>query len=223
MLELTPQKKLHHAETQSNLVPDDRFRRLLNKADWKALPERVRRRFSVKARNGQSILFRGETTELKISLVGALLAQLARVIGAPLPLDKKSEERPAMVAVTDDPDADGQIWTRIYARGAGFPQAVNSAKRFSGPTGLEEHVGGGVSMSLKLYVRDGALFFQSVDYFLTVLGFRFRLPPAATPGRMVIGHHDLGEGVFAFTLTLTHAWFGVLIAQTTIFHDMKEA
>jgi hypothetical protein len=223
MLQFQELQKLPKKTVDSGLVPDERFRRLLSNRDWNALPERVRRRFSMKARAGESILYRGETTELKITRPGAVLAQLARLIGAPLPLDQKSESRPAMVAITDDPDTDGQVWTRIYGRGAGFPQAVNSAKRFSGPTGLEEHVGGGVSMSLHLSVDDGALFFRSVDYFLTFLGARLKLPAALTPGRMVIGHHDLGEGAFAFTLTLTHKLFGVLIAQTTIFHDMTEA
>ncbi len=204
-------------------VIDNRFRRLLNDEDWAMLQEPVQRRFSVKARDGESIVYRGQTTELTMAPLGALLAQLARIIGAPLPLDQKSESRPAIVTITDDPDTDGQIWTRLYGRGAGFPQAVNSAKRFSGPTGLEEHVGGGISMSLKLSVADGALFFTSVKYYLKVFGLRMKLPDALTPGRMVIGHHDLGAGAFAFTLTLTHDLFGVLITQTTIFHDMKEA
>lgn len=208
---------------RARFVPDNRFRRLLSESDWASLPERVQRRFSIKARHGQSIVYRGETAELKMTQTGALLAQAARIIGAPLPLDKKSENRPAIVAVTDDPDTDGQVWTRLYGRGAGFPQAVHSAKRFCGPTGLEEHVGGGVSMSLKLSVAEGALYFTSVDYYLKIFGLRFKLPAAFAPGSMVIGHHDMGEGVFGFTLTLTHPLLGVLMAQTTIFYDMTEA
>ncbi|MCK5749611.1 MAG: DUF4166 domain-containing protein [Oricola sp.] len=207
----------------ARLLPDDRFQSLVQEEDWAALPERVRQRFSLKARRGDSIVYRGVTTELKQNLAGLVLTQAARIIGAPLPLDKRSEARPAIVAITDDPDRDGQVWTRLYARGAGFPQSVNSAKRFSGPTGLEEHVGGGVSMSLILSVEGGALFFSSVDYFLTVFGVRIKFPEAFAPGRMVIGHHDLGAGRFAFTLTLTHALFGLMISQTTIFHDMTEA
>lgn len=204
-------------------VPDDRFQRLLPPGAWETLPASVRRRFSHKAFAGESVVYRGVTTELELTLPGLILAQAARLIGSPLPLDADAKGRPAIVVVAGDPGGGGQIWTRLYGRGAGFPQSVNSAKRFSGPTGLEEHVGGGVSMSLRLSVKDGALFFSSVDYFLTFCGRRFKWPRSLSPGRMVIGHHDVGGGAFAFTLTLSHPWFGAMISQTTIFHDMAEA
>lgn len=209
--------------TSANEISDDRFARLLPADDWLSLPEAVQRRFGYKAGPGQSVLYRGVTTDLSHTLPGLILAHAARLIGAPLPTNRKSEKYPAMVAITDVPDTSGQIWTRLYSRGAIFPQAINSMKRFSGPTGLEEHVGGGVSMSLKLSVKGGALFFSSVDYFLTLFGMRIKLPAMLAPGRMVIGHHDMGDGAFAFTLTLTHGFFGSMISQTTIFHDMEEA
>jgi hypothetical protein len=158
-----------------------------------------------------------------MSLYGRILALAARLIGAPLPLDERLRARAAMVAVTADASGEGQIWTRIYGRRAGFPQMVNSLKRFGGPTGLEEHVGGGVSMSLRLEVADGALLFKSVDYYLTLMGRRVRLPQFLSPGAMTIGHHDLGEGRFLFTLTLVHEFLGVLIEQSTVFADMEEA
>lgn len=219
----TPRRNAIANRQTERLISDGRFQRLLSDDDWNVLPEAVRRRFSHKAGPGESVLYRGVTTELQQTLPGIVLAHAARMIGAPLPLDQKSERRPAIVVITDDPDTDGQIWTRLYGRGVGFPQAINSTKRFSGPTGLEEHVGGGVSMSLKLSVSDGALFFSSVDYFLNIFGVRLKLPAMFTPGRMVIGHHDLGGGAFAFILTLTHRVFGVMISQTTIFQDMEEA
>lgn len=202
---------------------EERFRRLLGENAWRSLPEATRRRFARKVESGESLIYRGVTTGLRMTRLGRLLAQAARLIGAPLPLDARSEARPAVVAVTAHPTGNGQVWTRIYARGAGFPQMVNSTKRFSGPTGLEEHVGGGVSMSLALSVEDGALMFRSVDYFLNVFGLRLRIPRVLAPGEMAIGHRDLGEGEFAFTLTLTHPRFGGLIEQTTIFTDMEEA
>lgn len=205
------------------LAEEDRFRRLLCDRDWLSLPESTRRRFALKVRGGQSMIYRGVTTQLRVSRLGRLLCQAARVIGAPLPLDARSEAKPAVVAVTEHPSGNGQIWTRLYARGAGLPQTVNSVKTFGGPTGLEEHVGGGVSMALTLSVAGGALFFRSAGYFLTLFGRRIRIPDALAPGAMVIGHHDLGDRAFAFTLTLTHPRFGLLIEQTTVFTDMEEA
>ena len=148
--------------SRANLIPDNRFKRLVSSNEWSALPAAVRRRFSFKAGPGQSVLYRGVTTELSHTLPGLILAHAARLIGAPLPTNRKSEKYPAMVAITDVPDTGGQIWTRLYSRGAIFPQAINSIKRFSGPTGLEEHVGGGVSMSLELSVKGGALFLPAV-------------------------------------------------------------
>lgn len=203
-------------------VSENSFRRLLSEADWRALPDATRRRFTRNVCGGQSVLYRGVTTHLRMNCFGRIIGQAARMIGAPLPLDARSEARPAVVAVTEHPSGNGQVWTRIYARGAGFPQMVNSVKTFSGPTGLEEHVGGGVSMSLALCVKDGALWFRSVDYFLNAFGRRFRLPAWLAPGDMVIGHHDLGAAGFVFTLKLTHARFGALIEQTTVFTDMEE-
>ena len=211
------------ARYRNGVTHDDRFRRLLSEDDWRSLPEAVRRRFQEKARNGGSILYRGVTTRLKLTMAGALLANVARLIGAPLPLDESADGRPAMVAVTEDPVSEGQIWTRIYGSRRGFPQMINSAKRFTGPTGLEEHVGGGVSMSLALFVESGALVFASVDYFVTVFGRRVRLPRILSPGAMRIVHRDQGGGAFAFELSIKHSVLGLLVEQTTIFHDMQEA
>lgn len=204
---------------------DDRFRTLLGADDWASLPPTVRARFSAKPRIGASALYRGQTTRLVMNAAGRAFAALARVVGAPLPVDDHCNHCDAVVAVTDAAGGAGQVWTRLYARRDGFPQAIHSMKKFAGPTGLEEHVVDtkhfGLGMTLRLSVRAGALFFSSVDYFFRVARWRVALPAPLAPGRMVIGHHDLGAGRFLFTLTLTHPVFGLMIDQETVFEDME--
>lgn len=201
---------------------DSRFQKLLGEADWAALPAAVRARFSAEHEVGASAVFRGRTTRLRMNAAGRVLAGLARFVGAPLPVDLRCKDCDAVVAVTDAAEGEGQIWTRLYARKNGFPQAIHSMKKFAGPTGLEEHVVDtpffGLGMTLTLSAAAGALYFASADYFLRIL--RWRMPLLA-PGRMVIGHHDLGAGRFLFTLTLTHPVFGLMIDQETVFEDME--
>lgn len=206
---------------------DRRFERLLPVDDWQKLPIAVQNRFRKRLDPGQSVVYRGQVSKMMMTRKGWLLAQIARLIGAPLPLDRASTSRPAMVCVSDDEATNGQIWTRIYCKRHGFPQAVNSVKRFEGPTGLEEHIGAGIGMGLKLRVDGAALLFEADHYFVKILGLKLRLPFWLAPGEMTIGHHDMsathGEGVFAFSLDLVHPRFGALIHQTVLFTDMQEA
>lgn len=204
--------------------PDVRspFEALLSRKEWTSLPAAVRRRFSETLTSGDSVVYRGIVKKLNLSPLGWLLAQGARIAGAPLPFDSWQEGRAAVVAVTGSPGLGGQVWTRLYGRRDGFPQVVHSAKRFAGPTGLEELVHGGVGMALTLKVEDNSLLFCSAGYFLTLLGTRLQLPRFLSPGALIVGHHDLGDGAFAFTLDLHHPWFGRLIHQTAHFHDMED-
>jgi hypothetical protein len=198
-------------------LADLRFRALLSTEAWAALPLAVRRRFSRRMAGGATVIYRGDVTAVQANASGRLLAQAARLIGGPLPL--VFGPGAAVVVVTEDHVGQGQVWTRLYARRTSFPQVIHSAKRFAGPTGLEEHIGAGVGMALTVAVEDEALVFRSAFYFLTVFGLRLRLPRWAEPGRLTIVHRDLGEGAFAFTLTLDHPWLGRLIAQDAVFKD----
>lgn len=198
-------------------LADLRFRTLLPAEDWAALPLAVRRRFSKRMKGGATVVYRGEVVAVEAHPMGRLLAQAARLIGGPLPLVFKPGA--AVVAVTEDAVGRGQVWSRMYVRKTGFPQVIHSAKRFAGPTGLEEHVGGGVGMALTVAAEEGALVFRSAFYFATVLGLRLRLPRWTEPGALTITHRDLGEGRFAFTLALDHPLLGRLIGQDAVFHD----
>jgi len=198
-------------------LADLRFRSLLSAEAWAALPLAVRRRFSKRMTGGATVAYRGAVVAVRASAAGRVLAEAARLIGGPLPL--VFEPGAGVVTVTEDQVGQGQVWTRLYARRSGFPQVIHSAKRFAGPTGLEEHIGAGVGMALTVAVEDEALAFRSAFYFVTVLGLRLRLPRWAEPGRLTIVHRDLGGGDFAFTLVLDHPWLGRLIAQDAVFKD----
>jgi len=199
-------------------IEDFRFRALLGEAAWARLPEAVQRRFSKCLAPDETIVYRGEVVATELSRLGRLLSFFARAIGAPLPL-ADGATGPALVVVSEDARLGGQCWLRIYTRPGRFPQAIHSAKRFRGPTGLEEYVGCGIGMALRVSVDDGALVFRSSGYFLDLGRWRLQLPRLLHPGRMRIEHRDLGGGSFAFTLELTHRLCGRLVYQLARFRD----
>ena len=200
---------------------DERFSRLLPPADWARLPGPVRRRFSRHLGPTETALYVGEVASTRLTLVGRLLGQLARVIGAPLPL-APSGRVAAAVVVTEDAALAGQIWTRLYARPGRPPQVIHSTKRFAGPTGLEECVGGGVGMRLCLTVEHRALVFRSAGFFIRIAGRTLALPAWLTPGAVEVVHREERDGAFSFTLSVVHPWCGAVIRQVAFFRDRPE-
>ena len=213
----SPQPQVQ-TQTQGSGLSDLRFRTLLGEAAWARLPEPVRRRFSKCLAPGELLVYRGEVVATELSRTGRLLAHLARAIGSPLPLTDGATG-PALVTVAEDAQLGGQCWTRIYARQGRFPQTIHSAKRFRGPTGLEEYVGRGIGMALCVSEEDGTLVFRSSHYFLQLGTMRWRLPCALAPGRMEITHREEGGGTFSFRLVLRHPLLGTLVQQLAYFHD----
>lgn len=201
---------------------DAPFRRLLGEARWAALPAAIQRRFARHVAAGACVSYVGEVVECRMSCAGWLLAQLGRLVGAPLPL-RRDTGVAASVSVTGDMAGRAQYWTRQYAARHGFPQVIHSAKRFAGPTGLEEYLGLGIGIALTLDTADGTLLFVSDHYFLQLGGLRLRIPRWLAPGQLVIGHVELGDGRFVFTLDLVHPWFGELIHQLAVFADCEPA
>lgn len=198
---------------------DTRFRRLVGEAGWAALPDAVRKRFSKRLAQPYLSLYAGVIEEIRFSRLGWLLAQMCRLMGAPLPLHRDSGTA-ATVSVSEDGAGGGQCWTRVYTRARGFPQVIHSAKRFAGPTGLEEYLGKGLGMALCVVAVDGGLEFRSDHYFI-VFGHRhLRLPHWIGPGRTVVRHIDRGEGNFEFSLSLVHPLFGELVHQVGGFRDV---
>jgi hypothetical protein len=201
-----------------NALTDPRFRRLVPSVAWNALPEDVRRRFSKRLTGTAVAAYSGEIVWTRLSRAGWWLAQLCRVIGAPLPL-AASGPAPAAVAVCEDRKSGGQCWTRLYGRTQGYPQLIHSAKSFAGPTGLEEHIGGGFGMALTVRAEADALIFTSDHYFWQFGRLRLRLPGWTAPGVTVVTHQHLGSGRFAFDLKVTHQRLGELVSQHGLFRD----
>lgn len=197
---------------------DLRFRALMPEAEWASLPLPVRRRFSKRLAGGKTVVYTGEILETRMSRAGWCLAQLARLVGGPLPTSTDAHV-PSVVTVTEDMATGGQIWTRLYAHRNGFPQIIHSSKRFAGETGLEEYLGYGFGMVLTIHARDGALVFRSDRYFLQLFGHRFVLPRWLSPGVMTVSHAEIGGGRFSFVLQVEHPRFGELVHQSVAFRE----
>jgi hypothetical protein len=194
---------------------ENRFADLAGEA-WNELPLAVRRRFSRHLSDGERVVYLGEVAHTRLSRTGWLLAQVARIVGSPLPLER-SERTAVSVLVTGCERLGGQAWTRIYDRAHGLPQVIQSTKRFGGATGLEEMVGCGVGMRLKLSVRERALVFRSAGYFLRCFGIELSLPLWMTPGVIEVVHREESLSRFSFSLSVEHAWAGHIIDQVAFF------
>jgi hypothetical protein len=205
-------------EIRDDRLGDLRFRALLPDDDWKRLPPATRQRFSKRLADGSTAIYVGEVVEISFNRVGWWLAQIARLIGGPLPTSTDTKV-PSIVTVTEDAATSGQVWTRIYARRNGFPQVIHSSKRFAGLTGLEEYLGFGVGMALRIVVDGQALLFRSAGYFVQAGGLKFTLPAFLTPGALTVTHADLGSGEFQFTLEIVHPRFGMLVRQMAVFRE----
>lgn len=200
------------------VLHDSRFRRLVGSEAWGELRPAIRARFGKRLEGSTVAIYRGEIIAARMNFAGRLLAQLCRTIGAPLPLWCETGV-PAVVIVSEDIATAGQRWTRVYHRHHGAPQAIVSAKAFAGPTGLEEHIGRGFGMALRVMASPDCLIFASEHYFWQLGSLRLRLPRWLTPGQTTVTHRDIGGGEFSFELNLHHPWLGELIHQTALFCD----
>ncbi len=201
---------------------DIRFRALLGVQQWALLPPAVQQRFSKRVAGGRTVVYKGKVTAIAFTRPGFALAHLLRFIGSPLPISRATGN-PSVVTVTEDAASGGQFWTRLYVRERGFPQVIHSVKRFAGPTGLEEAVGFGIVMALRLSVVDGALVFSSADYALCIGRCRISLPKWITPGSLTVTHEEIDATTFRFTLTLRHPVFGLLVHQEAVYSEETPA
>ena len=110
------------------LLDDRRFHDLLPDEEWGRLPLAIWRRFSKRFADGETVVYVGTIEEASFSRAGWWLAQLARIIGGPLPLCTETGV-PMVVTVTEDAASGGQIWTRICARTCGWRCGYRSSTK----------------------------------------------------------------------------------------------
>ncbi|HKX92949.1 MAG TPA: DUF4166 domain-containing protein [Sphingomicrobium sp.] len=207
------------ADTSDAKLLDLRFRALLGSEAWEGLPAEVRRRFSKRLSGARAAIYRGLVVDMRMSQCGWLLAQLCRLFGAPLPLNPKAGGG-ALVSVSEDRGGGGQCWTRIYARPDRFPQVIHSAKRFAGPTGLEEYLGCGLGMALLVQPLSDGIAFVSDHYFFQLGRRRVRLPALLAPGVTRVTHRQVAGSSFLFGLEVVHPLAGLLVRQEILFDDV---
>lgn len=200
---------------------DLRFRKLLSDAQWNSLPADVRKRFSKRVQGGASAVYVGLIDAVRMNWAGRLLSQALRLVGAPLPISRDINV-PSVVTVTEDVATGGQVWTRLYGNRSGFPQIIHSAKRFSGPTGLEEYIGAGISIALKTSVEDSILVFSSDQYFMKIGNWKIKLPGIIFPIKLKVTHEEIDADAFLFTLTLSHRLLGELIYQAGHYREEQQ-
>jgi len=198
---------------------DLRFRALLGRGAWDGLPVEVQRRFSKRLAGPKVAFYRGMVVAMHVSPIGRLLTHFCRLVGAPLPLNPKAGGM-AIVSVSEERRGGGQNWTRIYGRPGHFPQVIHSAKRFSGSTGLEEYLGRGLGMALRVEPLSDGIAFVSDHYFFQFGPWRLRLPSALGPGVTRVTHRQIAGTSFLFGLEVTHSLAGTLVHQEILFDDV---
>jgi hypothetical protein len=183
---------------------------------WRRLPPAVRERFAWKPVQGAAIRYRGVMAVVRCSAVGALMAQLCRVIGTPL-APYCGRDVPVTVTLRRDDESGGIVWERLYRFAGRAAVRCVSVKRVSAGEGLLECVGGGVGMWLRLSERRGELHFRSIGYFWRRGRFRLALPSWLSPGELHVVHADLGAGRFRFCIAVRHRLFGETFFQDGVF------
>ena len=185
------------------------------------MPLSIRRRFSRRVADGNTVVYVGEILETRMSITGLVAcasdaADWFAVSGLP------ESHMPCVVSVTEDmPSIGGQTWTLLYARRRRFPQIVYSSKRFAGPTGFEDHVGYGVGMTLTYGGCGRCACLSQPRLFRRILRAAHPAADLATPGALSVTHAECADGRFSFTLDVVHPRFGLLIRQMGLFREAR--
>jgi len=206
------QAPLAEAEQHRFTTADDTYQKLLGIKAWSKLKPEIRKRFSMKPGSQQTIHYRG-WIHVRRNIAGFLFACFCKIIGGPLVIQ---QDRSVPIEVELQAEANGGVsWIRNYHFNRGSSQ-VKSSKRLNTQGELEEHIGCGLSMRLKVFERDGNLYFLSEDYRWRIGRFCFTVPTLLTPGVTLVSHEQIAGNRFRFSLSVNHRYFG------EVFHQLGE-
>ena len=202
---------------------------LAGAAAWARLPAAVQRRFGAAHAD---VTYQGHM-DMRCSAIGHVYAALARLWGGPL-THLNTTAIPTTVRVSGN-GCGGVMWERCFHTGGNSTtdaprparndrndrndRTVRSTKEIGADGGLLERTDGGLSMSLDVLEENGALVFRSRRFWWVVGGLRIGVPALLTPGTCRVAHTDLGSGLFRFTLSMQHPWWGETFHQSGVFVD----
>ena len=111
---------------------DLRFRSLIADEDWTTLSPAIRRRFTKRLQPGTSAVFVGTVIETRMSRLGWVLAQAARLIGGPLPTSR-AKCLASVVSVTEDRSGAGRSGRGSMRGRTDFPRPSIRPSASPGP------------------------------------------------------------------------------------------
>ena len=205
-------------EVPTETSPEIDFRGLVGEAGWRRLTPAIRRRFATSTTAHHSKTYPGKMTAVTCSRLGLVFAQFCRLFGTPL-APYRGTDVPVTVHVYPAPTRNGIVWERRYQFPGHREIVVRSTKIWTPATGMIEQLGGGFSMTLRVFEKDRRLYFTSKRYTLSLFGVRIPLPLLFTPGRLEVVHAAEGDDQFRFTMTIRHPLFGTTYFQDGLFYD----
>jgi len=203
---------------QTSCYDDEAYQRVIGD-QWAELASDIQQRFASQLCRKTYV---GKMRYVHLSKIGWVLAKLTRLIGRPL-AQSTGRHIPTRVEVFYNAAKQGMMWERWYDFGGTNQECVCSTKCISLNDQLSEHLGGGFSMSLRTRVINGALYFESDEYYWTGLGRCWKLPRWLSPGRTLVFQKSLKNNRFQFYLSVVHPWFGRLITQSGVFKAQESA
>ena len=202
-------------------IGDFRFRGLLSPADWAALPQAVRHRFSKRLAGAATAIYTGHVTVCTMSRTGWLLAQALRIIGAPLPLarqywtaDRRDRHgRPCL----GRPELDARLCAQERLP-AGHP-LDKAVFGFDGARGIHRprHPNGADAERRERHAR----IHERRIFHRLAAGSASACRAGWRRVKTVVTHRETAGDEFLFTLDLSHPWFGTLIRQEALYSEVQ--